>query len=419
MREIGWRSPHRDLSHRLHFLKFTYLQKSMLPTEPKSDLSDLTVSQTKQPEMKHTQISTLHSSILKFTHKAGNLAVKYPFWALVASSLGIHAAFAFITPNPLKKTETPPEPVVVSTLPVVKLPPKSPITSSNKSLFSNLFVKPIPNKIGTPLNSFPNTSLNSPLTSLDLNSPDNLEDLPPLSSDFSGITTSPLSKYTREPDQSVKPQPRVSTPPTNPPSRFTASGQIDNSNPPTKLTNNSNLRPEFQNGGIKNQPTSPTSPPQNNSNTKPTQTPNNSQGSQGLVASNSHNGDRNEAEIVNISSPYPTNDQQFIDLLSKQAVINTRIVPEGKLISATGPEREKGVEWIAPKVSSVAGKSGSVIFMWLVDPSGKVKKLYLKSSGFKELDDIAKETAKEYKFKPLEDPQSGKFRLVTAKYEFP
>jgi outer membrane biosynthesis protein TonB len=57
--------------------------------------------------------------------------------------------------------------------------------------------------------------------------------------------------------------------------------------------------------------------------------------------------------------------------------------------------------------------------MWLVDPSGEVQTRFLKSSGIKELDDIARETVKDYKFKPIEDPQSGKYRLVTAKYDFP
>ncbi|MCA6517334.1 MAG: hypothetical protein IM556_01505, partial [Pseudanabaena sp. M110S1SP2A07QC] len=53
-------------------------------------------------------------------------------------------------------------------------------------------------------------------------------------------------------------------------------------------------------------------------------------------------------------------------------------------------------------------------------PNGKIVEdtVLLVLSGISELDDIAREAAKDYKFKPIEDPASGIYRLVTAKYKF-
>lgn len=149
--------------------------------------------------------------------------------------------------------------------------------------------------------------------------------------------------------------------------------------------------------------------------TKNTNTDKISKNLQGTISASA---DRNKKEIVNLASGYP-NDEQFMDLFSKKSIVNTLIVPDGKLISAVGPQRERGMVWIPPKVANVSGKSGSVTFMWLVYPNGEVKTLYLILSGIKELDDIARETVKGYKFQPIEDPASDKYRLVTAKYDFP
>ncbi|WP_434687453.1 energy transducer TonB [Pseudanabaena minima] len=378
----------------------------MLPTEPKSEI---TVSQTEQPMLnsKNTVVAK-NNPIRQFANKAGGLIMKYPFWVLVLSSLGIHTAFALVAPNPLKKAE--PREVVVSTLPVVKLPPKTLTTNSkpNKSLIDNLFVKSAP-KTNSPLNPFPDISSSSPLTTLDLDSLSNLEDLPPVADPFS---ISPLPDDPEKP-QFVKPQtPSVSTPSKTPPTqqRFTQSGQIDNTSPPVKQTDN--IKPEFQNGGLKKDVTAPTKKSGNSKDADTTKK------LQGAVAANSSNSDRKEKEIGNISALYTT-DKQIIDLLSKNLIRNTQIAPADALISNPDLNREKGVTWIPPKVANTSGKSGSVTFMWLVDPSGEVQTRFLKSSGIKELDDIARETVKDYKFKPIEDPQSGKYRLVTAKYDFP
>jgi TonB family protein len=378
----------------------------MLPTEPKSEI---TVSQTEQPTLNSKNTVVANNPMRQFANKAGGLIMKYPFWVLVVSSLGIHTAFALVAPNPLKKPE--PREVVVSTLPVVKLPPKTLTTNSktNKSLIDNLFVKSAP-KTNSPLNPFPDISSSSPLTTLDLDSFSNFEDLPPVADPFS---ISPLPDDPEKP-RFVKPQTPASTPPKTPSTqqRFTQSGQIDNTSPPVKQTDN--IKPEYQNSGLKKDVTASPAPTKKSNNSKDTDTKN----LQGAVAANSSNSDRKEKEIGNISSLYTT-DKQIIDLLSKNLIRNTQIAPADALISNPDLNRERGVTWIPPKVANTSGKSGSVTFMWLVDPSGEVQTRFLKSSGIKELDDIARETVKDYKFKPIEDPQSGKYRLVTAKYDFP
>jgi TonB family protein len=378
----------------------------MLPTEPKSEI---TVSQTEQPTLNSKNTVVANNPMRQFANKAGGLIMKYPFWVLVVSSLGIHTAFALVAPNPLKKPE--PREVVVSTLPVVKLPPKTLTTNSktNKSLIDNLFVKSAP-KTNSSLNPFPDISSSSPLTTLDLDSFSNFEDLPPVADPFS---ISPLPDDPEKP-QFVKPQTPASTPPKTPSTqqRFTQSGQIDNTSPPVKQTDN--IKPEYQNSGLKKDVTASPAPTKKSNNSKDTDTKN----LQGAVAANSSNSDRKEKEIGNISSLYTT-DKQIIDLLSKNLIRNTQIAPADALISNPDLNRERGVTWIPPKVANTSGKSGSVTFMWLVDPSGEVQTRFLKSSGIKELDDIARETVKDYKFKPIEDPQSGKYRLVTAKYDFP
>lgn len=205
-----------------------------------------------------------NNPMLQFANKTGRLIVKHPFWVLVIGSLALHAAFALITANPFKKTE-PPREVTVSTLPVVKLPPKSLTSNSkpNKSLFDNLFVKPSTNKLGTSSDTFPNafpnpfsnTLRNSTLRPLDLSNLERLEDLSPLATDLP-LEVPPLNLRDIEPPQFVKTPVNTAVTPTSP-SRFTPSGQLDNTAPIKTSANNSNLKPEFQNGGLRNEPISP------------------------------------------------------------------------------------------------------------------------------------------------------------------
>ena len=354
-----------------------------------------------------------NNSMRQFASKTGSLIIKHPFWIFVIGSLGIHAAFAVITPGSLKKVEALRE-VTVSTLPVIKLPPKSLSTNSksNKSLFENLFVTPSTDKLSAfptntfPTNTFPNTPL---LRTLDLNSLERLESLPPVTNNFEEAP--PLNSGDIDTPQFVKPQTRVPIAQVTPPPRFTNSGQIDNTSPAKTANNSSNVKPEFQNG-IKIDASTPPVNSDKDTSKLVRSVPSSAN------SSNTSNISGDEKEIGNISSPY-TNDKQIIDLVSKNLIKATQVAPEKALVSNPDLNREKGVAWIPPKRVNIAGKSGSVTFMWLVAPDGEIQAKFLKSSGDKELDNIARETVKDYKFKPIDDPQSGKYRLVTAKYNFP
>lgn len=367
----------------------------MLPTEPNSKL---TVSQAGNSMFKSTHAFAAKNSLLQFANKTGRLMMLHPFWLLVAGSVGIHTVFALVTPNPIKKEEI--REVVVSTLPVVKLPPK-PLTANTKSnIFDDLFSKSA-SKTGSSLNTFPDTASRNSLTILDTDSLSSVNGLPPVT-DFS-FSATPF------PDDNDAPQPQTAaTKPTKdkPPQRLTESGKIDNT-APVKPT--SNLKPEFKNGNLKNDGTAPNK--NNGNNTDPNKIATNQQG---------NNGDRREKSIGNATSAYIAN-PRILDLNNRKLLRTTQIAPSEALISdLDNSKREKGVEWIPPKRANISGKSGTVTFMWLVDPNGKIEEdtVILVLSGIPELDDIAREAAKGYKFKPIEDPASGVYRLVTAKYKF-
>jgi hypothetical protein len=380
----------------------------MLPTEPKSKLtvsqSGKTVSgktASGKTMLNSTHIFGAKNSMRQFANKAGSLIMQHPFWVLVVGSVGIHTAFALVAPNPIKKTE--PHEVVVSTLPVVKLPPKPLTTNSKPNIFGDLFSKSTP-KTGLLKNTFPDTSSSSPLTILDTESFSNFDGLPPVT-DFS-FSATPLPSENNDAPQFVKLQNPASKPTKEQPQRFTQSGQIDNTSP-VKPTDN--LKPEFKNGNLKLDGVAPN---QNNGNNKaPDKVATNQQGV---------NGDRREKSINNVATAYITN-PKIIDLNNRKLLKTTEIAPPEALLSdLDNSRREKGVEWIPPKRANTSGKSGTVTFMWLVDPNGKIDQdtVILILSGITELDDIAREAAKGYKFKPLENPASGVYRFVTAKYKF-
>jgi len=360
----------------------------------------------------------------KYADKTGKIIIQHPFWVLVIGSLGIHAAVAIATVNPSKKAEPTTE-TAVSMVPVVKVPETTLSTKpkSNQSVFANLFVKSTNNKTSSPFNkplsSVTDKSLgisNVPLKDLDLSSVDDFADLPAVSSDLA-LSVPPLSANPQDdaPPQFVKPQnaPISTAQPTPQVPRFTTSGKIDNANAiasnTTEDKNISNIKPEFQNGGLKNQ-TSPT----NNDKNQKSQDPR----SQDPRSANVDSSDRPEQEIGNIASLYKT-DKQIIDLAAKNLIVTTQIASNELLKANPDLNSEKGITWVPPKTIKVAGKKGTVIFMWLVDPSGEIKSRYVKSSGSKELDDLAREAADKYKFQPLENPASRKYRLVTAEYDFP
>jgi Gram-negative bacterial TonB protein C-terminal len=368
----------------------------MLPTEPKSKL---TVSQTDNSMFKSTHAFAAKNSLLQFANKTGRLIMLHPFWLFVVGSVGIHTAFALVAPNPIKKSET--REVVVSTLPVVKLPdkPLPNISKSNKSPLDNLFAKNVP-KSGSTQTTFPDTS--SPLIALDLEDPSAFEGVPPVTDQFS---SPPLTNDSDAP-QFVKQTPAAKPTREQPPQRFTQSGQIDNTAPAKPADN---MKPEFKNGNLRKDVPAPN---KNNGNNKaPEKIATNQQGA---------NGDRREKSIGNASSAFIAN-PRILDLNTKKLLKITEIAPPDTLLSdLDNSKREKGVEWIPPKRANTSGKSGTVTFMWLVDPNGKIEEdtVILVLSGIPELDDIAREAAKGYKFKPIEDPASGVYRLVTAKYKF-
>ncbi len=385
----------------------------MLPTESQ------TVTQNNKPMLNSTHKVVSNNSMRQFASKTGKLIMKYPFWVLVIGSLGIHAAFALIAANPLKKIESKPE-VVVSTLPVVKIPAQSTKNNSksNKSLLDNLFVKPTTNKLTSPSspfsvgipNAFGDIAPNASLRSLDLTIGDRFEDSSPLAIALP-LEVPPLLSNPIDPPQFVKQQIRSPIAQTDSSSRLTPSGQIDNTIAPTKTTtNSSNLKPEFSSSTFKNEPlAAPTEP----KNTKPKTT-------QGSTLPSSSSLDMTAKEIDSSINSLYKGDKLIADLFADNLIRNTLIAPEDAPVSYPDRNREKGVVWIPVKnTGNTSGKRGSVIFRWLVAPDGEIKRMYYTTSKDKDLDNIVLETVKDYKFKPIEDAQSGTYRLVTAKYDFP
>jgi TonB family protein len=395
----------------------------MLPHNPKRQQN---VSQLDKPMLNSTDKVVSDNSIQKFakkaTSKSVSLIIKNPFWVLVIGSLGIHAAFAIIAPSPLKKTE-PPREAVISTLPVVKLPakPLTPSSKQNKSIFDNLFVKPSVNQPNSSSNSLlnlsPNTTPNTSLRSFDLSNLDRLEDSPPLATNLP-LEVPPLTNNSAnnspnfDPPQFVKPQTRVSqTQPLEPSaSRFTPSGQIDNSSPKAAV---SNLKPEIQSG--RNEPNLLPIEPKN---VKPSGA--NSKTVQEVSLSNLFKIYPNVKDIDSNSSPnQPYQEDIVVKLYANSALINTVIAHPDVSVSAINTSREKEIVWVPARVANASGKKGTVIIRWLVAPNGEVAKIYFTSSKDRDLDDSVIEAVKGYQFKSNDDSQGKKYRLVSATYEFP
>ncbi|MBD2178748.1 hypothetical protein H6F42_17655 [Pseudanabaena sp. FACHB-1998] len=387
-----------------------------------------------------------NAPVRKIAHKAVSLLKKYPFWVLVIGSLGIHAAFAVIAPSPLKKETSKEIPVV--TLPVVKLPNKLQVNINppkpDKSFLDSLFVKSSPNKLNSLNlnNGLPSALSDSPLRSLDFNNLDKLDDLPPV---ITGLPTDfpPLLSNIKDfsPPQFVQPQIR------NPLQQVL---RLDNSNP--KNSNSSNLRPEFQ-GGLRNDLNTP--PPDNrlarNTSSEPKTPPRNnppifksSQSPQNSQPSPNTSPPPSPPSSPSPSTPSPTavtpsstdrsglslldflaTDKRIRNLRDRNLLKETLLAPEDALISNPELYREKGVAWIPPKVTNVKGKTGTIIYYWIVSPYGEIQ-LAGYANGNKDLVDLDSElvnivldTVKDYKFQPIDNPQNGIYRLVTAKYVFP
>ncbi|PZU96729.1 MAG: hypothetical protein DCE90_08760 [Pseudanabaena sp.] len=387
-------------------------------------------------------------SLRQITDKAGKLIIQNPFWVLLIGSLGIHGLFVLFTPSPLKKTE-PVKEITLSKLPLVQLPAKTlnPQSTPDKSILDNLFVKPSNPKLNSPLGSLPQP--------LDLSNLEQFEDLPPVATNLPfGIPPLLSIPNPIDPPEFVKPQLRLPTP-QNSLSNLAIASRIDNSN--LGNTSSSNLRSEFQGGGIKNEnnqiiPAPRTSPsptvttpqrvavnkPSSNlssrlsvtprkPNPKPTQEPveepPNAQPDPPSSSTDGNGGITSSAE-GNILALIAT-DKRIKNLIDKNLLITTQIAPPETLIANPEQNREKGVAWIPPKRTDLNGKKGIIVCYWIVAPNGEIQ-LAGYTSGDRELVDadremveVVLETIKGYRFQPLENPQTGIYRFVTARYVFP
>lgn len=366
----------------------------MLPTEPKSELI---VSTSESPALP-TKKALMKESMSQFTRKLGKLMIKNPFWALVIGSIGVHTAFVLLTPNPIKKTEASPPEVIV---PTVKLPPKqiANIPKPNKSLFDDLFVKSS-NKLDISKNPISSAS--------DLSLFDRVENIPFADNNFPIEDFQDFNKATPFPNpvKTQDPKPKTQA---APPSRFTETGKIDNTTPNKPSKNvSTNIKPELQGNGLKNESNS-------NNGSKNSQNDKVTQNSQGLVPSKTSN----DEKIIDFAS-FMLTDPDILKLRQQGLLKETQIASKDVLIPYPDERREKGVDWIPAKATNLSGKSGTVTYAWLVAPDGKVEKKFVefKNTIDTELVNIVRETVKDYKFKPIDNPQSGKYRLVSAKYVF-
>ena len=363
----------------------------MLPTEPQNKLDKSDLIPVEQPSPKAAQQFpiVLLNLASRSLGKTGHFIAKNPFWVLLIGSLGIHAGLAIFTPNPLKKA--PPEEILVST-PVIQLPPKNrvinsqPLSQNNKSALDNLFVKPLNGQTANPLDS--------PLQRLE--SDDTYDRNRAIRDDFPEDTFVDVPEDTYEPRPAKTPKPKPES------DRITADGKIDNTD--SKPPSDRNIKPELRNNGIKDEQLAPT--PANNTISK-----------QPKVNPPSNSSDK-ELAVDNVATIYTTNGR-ILELLAKNSLKTTQIAPQEANIPNPDQNREKEVSWIAPKTIDFAGKTGSVVFMWLVKPDGEVEAIFVKPSGHKELDDAVREAVKDYKFKPIDPSQKDMYRLVTAKYDFP
>jgi len=356
----------------------------MLPTKPKSQLI---VSPSEQPVASAAHKALNKVAMRQFARKVGNFVVKNPFWVLVVGSLGVHTAFVMLAPNPIQKTEIPPEIIV----PTVKLPPAqlSNPPKVNKSIFDNLFVKPANNKID--------------LSTSSSNILDRVDKFPLADNNTTFDDSLFLNPQpTTTPTEVSKTQAPITKPKPSPPSRFTESGQIDNTT--SKKTASSNIKPELQGNGVKNVP------PSGNQNGKTT-----TQNNQGAVTPKTGN----DEKIIDFTS-FMLTDPDILKFRQQGLLKETQIAAKDVLIPYPDERREKGVDWIPAKAKNISGKSGTVTYAWLVAPDGKVEKKFVefKNTVDQELVNIVRETVKDYKFKPIDNPQSGKYRLVSAKYVF-
>ncbi len=98
-------------------------------------------------------------------------------------------------------------------------------------------------------------------------------------------------------------------------------------------------------------------------------------------------------------------------------LISRQIAPREALINPD--RREPGIGWISPNTTTK--QAGTVTIVLIVAPDGKVEQELINDDDPAELREIAQQTVKGYyeKFQPIDAKWTGKYRLVTIRFEFP
>lgn len=295
------------------------------------------------------------------------------FWLCLLASVGAHASFLLVAPNPLKQAEKPTEMEVVGTVPVVTLPKKK-ISASTPS--------PQPKLSQIPKQDIPTDESPKP-TVVDV----------PKQTEPEKTVKEPIKS---EPKLTKKSEPKIDKTIDKPAQK---SDQLD----PQKESQTENSTKE--------------------SDSKETQDPNTKKPD---VATSDLEADR--ATSAATLSPdqfrreFGKTYAEYAIKYGKENVVQ-RIIPSPQetTVSQVSQTIEPGIEWIPPleqpKANDIKGKNTKVIVTFIVDPKGKVVKKSMFSSRNSNVDEIVKKTVAGYesKFMPLE----GKIRIVTINYNFP
>ncbi|AFY73812.1 Gram-negative bacterial tonB protein [Synechococcus sp. PCC 7502] len=293
-------------------------------------------------------------------------------WLIMVATIAAHTAFWLLLPNPIKRNPNTVNTQKISTIAVVTLPPELLLKSKLR----------LPQSF-TPLN----------LNQINLPSP------PPPPSGYNPSILPPplLSVLPQDPQQSnLKILPSAGNLQPNLRNNLKGNNQSNLNFPVTS----SNIKPEVL--GI------PNNSPNLIDNTKPIQP---------------------EPLPVPMLDPVTRYSYRASDLMIRNTDINSIISQYGadKVIQrqiaapnvAVSPDQREPMEWIPLDQKSIPNISGSVVFVLVVSPSGRVVKdpIVLESTNSK-LEQVALETIKGYydRFKPL---GLDKYRLVRINYRIP
>jgi hypothetical protein len=311
------------------------------------------------------------------------------FWLFLLASVGVHASFFFIVPNPLKQAEKTSEKSneieVVGTVPVVTLPKKR---ASTLPKLSQVAKQDIPS-------SQPNER------------PKDEGSKPTLST----VLDVPKEKEPKQAEKTVKEPIKPETKPTK------------KSEPKIEpKTNQTTEKPDQ----LEPQKESPTENPTNLTKASDAQEPQDLNSKKPDVASSDLDSDQTGSGTTISPDQFRREfGKTYTEYASKYGKDNVvqRIVPSPQetTISQVSQTIEPGVEWIPPleqpKPTDLKGKNAKVTVIFIVDPKGKVVKKSMFASENSNVNAIVKKTVTGYesKFMPLED----KIRIVTINYEFP